>query len=77
VVFLGQVKAALRSGTGAPDTAGPWDELAIVEYPSRLSFMGLTATPGYVAATHHRYAGLARTTLVVSEPWDAFRLNRP
>lgn len=76
VVFLGHVKAALRSGPGAPDTAGPWDELAIVEYPSRQSFTALAATPGYMDATHHRYAGLARTTLVVSEPWAPARLGR-
>ena len=41
-----------------------WDEVVCVRYPSRLKFLEMIARPEYLAATHHRDAGLARTALL-------------
>jgi len=41
-----------------------WDEVICVRYPSRQKFLEMVARPDYLAATHHRDAGLARTALL-------------
>jgi uncharacterized protein (DUF1330 family) len=41
-----------------------WDDVVCVRYPSRQRFLEMVARPDYLAATHHRDAGLARTALL-------------
>jgi uncharacterized protein (DUF1330 family) len=45
-----------------------WDQIAIVEYPSRAAFLDMIADPEYQAATVHRDAGLERTVLLATRP---------
>lgn len=41
-----------------------WDELLLVQYPSREAFLGMLADPEYQAATVHRTAALADSRLI-------------
>lgn len=59
IVWAGQ--QALVFIGGAQDE---WDDVVCVRYPSRQAFMEMIARPDYRAATHHREAGLARTSLL-------------
>lgn len=43
-----------------------WDEVAVVEYPTKAAFLDMLADPEYVAALEHRTAGLERTELIVT-----------
>lgn len=47
---------------------GEWDQMAIVEYPSRAAFLDMGADPDYLAGTVHRTAGLERTTILATTP---------
>ncbi len=47
---------------------GEWDQLAIVEYPNRASFIDMGQDPDYLAGTVHRTAGLERTTILATTP---------
>lgn len=42
-----------------------WDQILVVHYPSRASFLAMTADPEYEAALVHRSAALAETRLFV------------
>ena len=58
---------------GAPQTLiGPahetWDEVFLVEYPSRTAFLTMVADSGYRAITVHRTAALADSRLVALTP---------
>jgi uncharacterized protein (DUF1330 family) len=64
-LYVGPLGPPLVEGRGAV-TAGRWDELAIVEYPSPRAALKLDASPGYAAALRHRIAGLERTVLLVA-----------
>jgi len=44
----------------------PWDQIAVMEYPSIDAFMDMVRDPDYQAALVHRDAGLAETVLLVT-----------
>lgn len=48
--------------------AGPWDQIAIMQYPDVDAFVDMIRDPGYQAALVHREAGLAATAILVSRP---------
>jgi hypothetical protein len=41
-----------------------WDDVLLVEYPSRKAFIAMTSNPEYLACTVHRTAALADSRLV-------------
>lgn len=45
-----------------------WDEVVVVEYPSRDAFLQMIAMPEYQAAHVHREAGLAHQQLIECRP---------
>lgn len=47
---------------------GEWDQVIVVEYPSRAAFLDMGRDPRYVAGTVHRTAGLERTMLLATTP---------
>ena len=47
---------------GASDEA--WDEVVLVQYPSRKAFLTMAQNPEYLACTEHRTAALADSRLV-------------
>jgi len=49
-----------------------WDEVAMVQYPSRDAFVEMQKSPTYQAGLIHRDAGLADTRLVMICPGDLF-----
>ncbi len=55
----------LYSGVPLSDdaTAGHWDQVVIVYYPTRAAFLDMMADPDYQAGSRHRTAGLKRTEL--------------
>lgn len=61
-IWLGRAEATL---VGEPE---PWDEFAVVEYPSRAAFLGMVTSAAYQSRLHHRDAGLSRTELVQCAP---------
>ena len=44
-----------------------WDEVIIVEYPSREKFVEMASNPDYIAITYHLTAALARSALIASK----------
>lgn len=42
----------------------PWDEVLLVEYPSRKAFLTMASNPEYLACTVHRTAALADSRLI-------------
>jgi uncharacterized protein (DUF1330 family) len=46
------------------DEAEGWDIVALVEYPSRKTFIEMVSAPGYIKTHEHRAAGLERTVLI-------------
>ncbi|MFN3232091.1 MAG: DUF1330 domain-containing protein [Alphaproteobacteria bacterium] len=49
------------------DKAEDWDELLVVEYPSREAFLSMINDPAYQATAHHRTAALERSALIASK----------
>jgi uncharacterized protein (DUF1330 family) len=49
-------------------TTSPWDQIAIMEYPSTDAFLDMIRDREYVAALVHREAGLAETVILVTRP---------
>jgi uncharacterized protein (DUF1330 family) len=47
---------------------GDWDQVAIVEYPSRAAFVDMGRDPDYLTGTVHRTAGLERTAIIATTP---------
>ncbi len=45
---------------------GPWDQIAIMQYPGIDAFVDMIRDPDYQAALVHRDAGLAETAILVS-----------
>lgn len=43
-----------------------WDQVAIIEYPSREKFIAMVSKPSYQAAVFHRTAGLADTRIIMT-----------
>jgi len=50
------------------DPADEWDTVALVEYPSRQSFIEMVSNPDYMKAHEHREAGLERTIVIACTP---------
>jgi uncharacterized protein (DUF1330 family) len=48
--------------------AGPWDQIAIMQYPEIDAFVDMIRDPGYQEGLVHRDAGLAETAILVSRP---------
>lgn len=57
-------------GRGAEVLVGdkPWDAVALVEYPSRETFLKVIALPEYAAMARFREEGLERTMLMATTP---------
>jgi uncharacterized protein (DUF1330 family) len=51
---------------GNPDE--PWDQVLLVEYPSRGAFIDMVTQPEYDDAHAHRESGLERTIVVACTP---------
>jgi uncharacterized protein (DUF1330 family) len=47
---------------------GPWDQIAIMQYPGVDAFVDMIRDPDYQAGLVHRDAGLAETAVLVSRP---------
>ena len=54
------------------DPAATWDQVLLVEYPSRAAFLDMVSQPEYLDAHAHRESGLERTVVVACTP----RLDR-
>jgi len=50
------------------DPGEDWDQIVLVEYPSRRAFIEMVTTPEYTDAHEHREQGLERTVLVACSP---------
>jgi uncharacterized protein (DUF1330 family) len=50
------------------DPAEDWDQVVLVEYPSRAAFIEMVTTPAYRDAHEHRESGLDRTIVVACTP---------
>jgi len=48
-----------------------WDDIVCVKYPTRQKFLEMISDPDYLAATHHRDAGLERTALLCCKAGSA------
>jgi len=54
------------------DPADDWDQVLLVQYPSRAAFLDMVSQPAYQEAHRHRESGLERTVVVACTP----RLDR-
>ena len=54
------------------DPADDWDQILLVQYPSRAAFLDMVSQPAYLKAHEHRESGLERTIVVACSP----RLDR-
>lgn len=61
ILWAGQVAASVI----APD-GEEWDDVVIVEYPSRTAFLKMLAEPAYQAAAPHRSAALVDSRLIAT-----------
>ena len=50
------------------DPEQDWDQVILVEYPSRAAFLDMVSQPEYQDAHTHRESGLARTVLIACTP---------
>ena len=50
------------------DPTEDWDQVLLVEYPSRKAFIDMVSTPEYNEAHKHRESGLERTVVVACKP---------
>lgn len=49
-------------------TTGPWDQIAVMEYPEIDTFVDMIRDTDYQAGLVHRDAGLAATAVLISRP---------
>jgi uncharacterized protein (DUF1330 family) len=54
------------------DPSDDWDQVLLVQYPTRAAFLDMVSQPSYQDAHRHREAGLERTVVVACSP----RLDR-
>jgi uncharacterized protein (DUF1330 family) len=54
------------------DPSEDWDQVLLVQYPSRAAFLDMVSQPAYLEAHEHRESGLERTIVVACSP----RLDR-
>lgn len=64
VLWMGKVDQTLIGDLDADD----WDSIALVQYPSRKTFVEMTTSKEYDAAHEHRESGLGRTVLLACTP---------
>lgn len=64
----GRLVLLLRPDQALIGSPGEWDQVAILEYPSRAAFLDMLGDPEYQAAAVHRVAGLERTVLLATTP---------
>jgi uncharacterized protein (DUF1330 family) len=62
-VFLGRARCALVAPEGED-----WDEVLLVQYPSKEAFLQMVGSAAYRAVVHHRTAALADSRLVATLP---------
>jgi uncharacterized protein (DUF1330 family) len=67
VIWAGRADQIL---IGDPDD--DWDQVLLVQYPSRAAFLDMVSQPAYLEAHEHRESGLERTIVVACSP----RLDR-
>jgi len=67
VIWAGRADQIL---IGDPDD--DWDQVLLVQYPSRAAFLDMVSQPTYQEAHQHRESGLERTIVVACTP----RLDR-
>jgi uncharacterized protein (DUF1330 family) len=48
--------------------SGPWDQIAVMQYPEIDTFVDMIRDPDYQGGLVHRDAGLATTAILVSRP---------
>jgi uncharacterized protein (DUF1330 family) len=61
VIWQGAAKHAFIAPPGEE-----WDEVLLVEYPSKEAFLAMVTSPGYQAITFHRAAALEDARLIVT-----------
>jgi len=61
VIWQGDAKHAFIAPPGEQ-----WDEVLLVEYPSKEAFLSMLKSPGYQAITFHRTAALDDARLIVT-----------
>jgi len=54
------------------DPGEDWDQVLLVQYPSRAAFLDMVSQPSYQEAHQHRESGLERTVVIACSP----RLDR-
>jgi uncharacterized protein (DUF1330 family) len=64
VLWMGKVDQTLIGDLDAD----AWDAIALVQYPSRKTFIEMTTSKEYDAAHEHRESGLERTVLLACTP---------
>ena len=64
IVFVADVE---RTDVGADD----WDRIAIVRYPTRMSFVEMQSRKDFGEKHKHKAAGMLRTTLIACRPSNA------
>jgi len=50
------------------DASQDWDQVLLVQYPSRAAFLDMVSKPEYLEAHEHRESGLERTIVVACTP---------
>jgi uncharacterized protein (DUF1330 family) len=50
------------------DVSEDWDQVLLVQYPSRAAFLDMVSQPKYLEAHEHRESGLERTIVVACTP---------
>ena len=50
------------------DAVQDWDQVLLVQYPSRAAFLDMVSKPEYLEAHEHRESGLERTIVVACRP---------
>jgi uncharacterized protein (DUF1330 family) len=74
VPLIGRLGGRIRwAGTrvrALEDGEPPWDQLVLVQYPSRAAFVGMLRSAAYRSGTPHRDAGLEATELVACTSHD-------
>jgi uncharacterized protein (DUF1330 family) len=63
IVWSGRPEVVVIGASG-----DPWDEVVVVEYPSREAFLQMISMPEYHAAHVHREAGLDHQQLIECRP---------
>ena len=66
LLFAGRVSRVIVDSQMA-STAGDWDDLAAMTYPTPTTVLRLESDPDYAASLDHRAKGLKRTVVIATE----------